>query len=124
MAIQYDIIVKGSLIHVVTTGYDESLSEVEAYGRAVMAACNEHQCTHILADERGLDYRLGTLDTYELAKYYAELVPSLIKIAIVCSPDDLHDAQFWETASRNRGLTVRVFTEIDEARRWLGLDHV
>jgi hypothetical protein len=119
MAIQYDIKAEGHGIYVKATGFDESLAEAQAYGQAVINACREHQCTHVLADERQLEYRLTTLDTYELAKYYLSVIPNLVKAAVVCNPDNLPDGEFWETATRNRGLTVRVFTEMDEARRWL-----
>ena len=32
------------------------------------------------------------------------------------------DAEFWETVTRNRGVQVRVFYNIDDARAWLGLN--
>ncbi len=121
MAIHYKIEVEDRIIHVTTWGFDESLKDVMAYGQAVIEACREHQCTHVLTDERKLDYNLSTIDTYELAKYYAGAVSSLVKIAIVCSPDNFVDGKFWETVGQNRGLTVRVFTDVEQAHRWLGI---
>ncbi|MFM8332326.1 MAG: hypothetical protein ACKN9T_11615, partial [Candidatus Methylumidiphilus sp.] len=74
---------------------------------------------HVLCDERKLDYRLGTFDIYEAAKFLAEQVPRAAKAAIVCNAKYIEDARFWENVAVNRGLSVRVFCDIDAAERWL-----
>lgn len=119
MTISYDIQVEGDLLYVTASGSDESLEEVQAYGAAVVEACREHSCRRVLADERALDYRLSTIDTYDLAKYYSKYVPHVIRAAVVCSPGDLEDGSFWEVAVQNRGLLFRVFTDFEQARAWL-----
>jgi hypothetical protein len=119
MSIQYSLKPEGDLLTVKTRGFDENLQEVEQYGLAVLEACKEGSYSRVLCDETELEYRLGTLDTYQSAVFLANHAPRLIKAAIVCNEKFVKDAQFWETVAVNRGLTVRVFKGIGSAREWL-----
>jgi hypothetical protein len=121
MAINYEIDTLDNLVFVRSTGYDENLEEVVAYGQAILEACVSSGCNRLLCDERGLEYRLGTADIYDHANMMAERAPALGRAAIVCDPACGEDAEFWETVAVNRGLMVRMFMDIDEARRWLGV---
>lgn len=121
MAINYETHVEGDILHVTTSGFDESLEDVIAYGEAVMAETTKHGCTRILVDESDLDYRLDTVDTYNLARYYAKTFHVAAKVALVASKENLEDAKFWETTIRNRGGLCNVFTSKDKAKAWLGL---
>lgn len=119
MAIHFATTVQGDTLFVKASGYDESLAEVEQYGLAVITECLKHGVTRVLCDERELEYRLNTFDTYEAAGVVAEHAPHVARVAIVCQPRMLPDALGWETFAVNRGLTVRVFDDLDEARNWL-----
>lgn len=121
MAIHFTTQVEAGVLIVRATGFDESAAEVEAYGFSVIAACKEHGVTRALCDERDLEYRLGTLDTYAAAVALSEMVPKVARVAIVCSPLFLSDAQFFETVAVNRGVQVRAFAGLVEARAWIGL---
>jgi hypothetical protein len=119
MAIQYTIASEGDTLLVSAAGYDETLDEVQAYALAVINACQENGCTRVLCDETALEYRLGTIDTYQSAQFVAAHGAQIEMVAIVCSPRFSVDARFWEDVAVNRGLTVRVFREGDAARMWL-----
>ena len=119
MAIRYEMTVEDDLLFVVASGFDVSLEEVQAYGMAVIGAAVEHQVTRILCDERELEYRLGTMDTFQAAKFLADYAPRVGRSAIVCNADSVRDARFWEDVSRNRGLQAAVFTDLPAARAWL-----
>ena len=119
MSIQFTTTIKDDLLIVRTKGRDESPEEVEKYGASVIEICKKKGCNKILIDERELKYNISTVDIYYLAKYYAEIVPSLVKAALVYNPAFKDDAKFWEDAITNRGLIVRIFTDIEQARQWL-----
>jgi hypothetical protein len=119
MSIQYVLQPEGDLLTVKTSGFDENLQEVEQYGLTILEACKEGNYARVLCDETELEYRLSTLDTYESAVFLASQAPRLIKAAIVCNPKFVQDAHFWETVATNRGLTVRVFKDVESARAWL-----
>jgi hypothetical protein len=111
--------VEGGTLFVVATGRDDSLDEVKAYGAAVLDAAAAHACTRVLCDERGLEYALGTLDTYEYAKYIAERSPLVGKAAVACGYGSESEGAFWEDVAANRGVRVRVFNDVGAARAWL-----
>ena len=119
MAIDYSVSVDGDLLTVKAVGYDETLQEVEEYGAAIVDACIANSCVRVLCDEFDLEYRLGTMDTYESAAYVADRAPHVARVAIVCGPDHFSDASFWETVAVNRGLTVRAFKDLRSAEEWL-----
>lgn len=119
MAINYTIEADDGLLRVVAAGKDDNLRQVKDYGFAVLSAALSSRCTKVLCDERELIYSLGTFDSFESAKYISELAPDIAKVAIVCRPENIEDADFWETVAVNRGLHVRVFKTLAEAESWL-----
>lgn len=119
MAIEYAIDSQGETLLVETWGRDESIEEVMEYGQAVIQAGIEKGCTKVLCDERNLEYALETIDTYEYAKFVAEMAPKVGKVAIVFNPQCSEEAKFWETVAVNRGVQVAMFRDMEQARRWL-----
>jgi hypothetical protein len=119
VAIHYSFFPEKEMLVVETSGYDENLEEVENYGLAILDQSIKLNCSKVLCNESNLEYRLGTLDTYKLAKFLALMVPHVAKAAIVCNEKFITDAHFWETAVVNRGLEVRVFNTTENARLWL-----
>jgi len=119
MAIAYSFHPEKNFLLVTASGFDESLEDTIGYGMAVLEASLEHQCTRVLCDERDLEYRLGTIDTFQLAETAVQAAPKLARIAIVTEPENLESASFYETVAKNRGLSVKVFQEMEKARAWL-----
>jgi hypothetical protein len=119
MSIQYSLKTEGDLLTVKTSGFDESLQEVEQYGMAIIEACLAGNHSQVLCDESELEYRLSTLDTYRSAEYLAAQVPRLARVALVCNEKFIKDAHFWETVAVNRGMMIRVFKNVESARHWL-----
>lgn len=119
MTIEHETWFKGDLLCVRAWGRDDSLEDVKRYGVAVLEKARLQNCTRILCDERELEYAIGTLDTYEYARFLAQKAPRVGRVAIVCRPEQIENGEFWETVAVNRGLKVRMYTDIDEARAWL-----
>lgn len=117
--IHYNFTQENDLLIVETSGYDESLEETLLYGQAVIEECNKRGVTRLFCIETQLEYRLGTFDTFELAKVASEHAKNMGRAAIVCDERNITDAKFWETVAVNRGLTVRVFKDVESARAWL-----
>lgn len=119
MTIAYEIHIEGDTVRVKASGIDESLREVQDYGMTIVKAVVASRSTRVLCDERELDYALDTLDTYEYAAFLASHVARPVKVAIVPKPEHLDDASFWEDVAVNRGMTVRIFRDMEEAEAWL-----
>ena len=122
MAITFQSEMQGGLLLVTASGRDENLQQVIDYGTSVITLAIESGATHVLCDERNLDYALDTLDTFQAAQAIAERAPKVPRVAIVCQPKFLEEGKFWETVAVNRALPVRVDTDIVRARAWLALD--
>jgi hypothetical protein len=120
MGIQHNMSVEGRLLIVEAWGKDDSLEDVKQYGLAIIEAAVAAKCTRVLCDERRLQYDLDLMDNYDSATYIAELAPKVARIAIVCAPAFADSAEFWETVVINRGLQLRFFNDMDQARLWLG----
>jgi hypothetical protein len=76
-----------------------------------------HNCASLLIDIRGVDGRLGVLETFTLVSSY----PSIqgLRVAIVDRPEYSSWFEFYETVSVNRGYHNRVFTDMEKAMEWL-----
>lgn len=119
MAIQYSFNKTGDMLEVETSGFDESLKEVKAYGYAVIVEAIQSNCKQVLCNELNLEYRLGTIDLFQSGKFIAENAPGVGKVAIVTTEKQLPEIKFWENVVNNRGLRLKVFSEVQEAKNWL-----
>ncbi len=119
MAIHYTVTVNGDTLVVTASGFDENAAEVQEYGLAIIRACLQGDVVKVLCNELDLEYRLGTVDTYQAAAFISAHAPRVGQVAIVSNPKYTEDALFPEDVAVNRGLTVRVFKSVDAATRWL-----
>lgn len=119
MAIAYRMTVKDGVLLVHASGRDESEEEVKQYGMAVIEKAVSSGVGRVLCDERALEYAIGTLSSYEAAKFIADAAPGVCRVAIVCSARNAGDGAFWENVAVNRGLNVRVTTDYAMAKAWV-----
>ena len=119
MAIEFDHRIDKELLRVKATGHDENLEQVQEYGLAVMRAALENNCTKIICDESDLEYSLGTFDIFELVKSLSEVVPKVVKVALIYKPTQFDDVKFWENVAVNRGVQVRIFKDQASAEKWI-----
>jgi hypothetical protein len=83
----------------------------------------QHSCFRVLADLRQASSAVSTLDLFQRARETAQHVsatniPSSYKRALVVG-DNVEDPRFFETVSQNREQQVRIFHDMEEAKRWL-----
>jgi len=71
-----------------------------------------------LVDIRELKGRFGITNIYNLVRDYPPERPRMM-IALVDIPEYAETASFHETTAYNAGLTLKWFTDINEARAWL-----
>jgi len=76
----------------------------------ILSDCREMEGGHTLSDLFGL---IGELQNVDVLRNMKE--------AVILSKDDdsAGNVEFWETACMNRGFKVRIFSEEEEARKWL-----
>lgn len=119
MAISFSFQLDNDILSVFAEGKDDHSQDVIHYAMAIRDEAIRQNTKKILCDERNLVYALGTFNTYEVAEFTSYNVPKVAKVAIVCNPENLSEANFYETVVVNRGLELKVFTDMEAARNWL-----
>lgn len=89
----------------------------------IMEMVKKNAILKVLLDIRELQFGHSVLQVFQRAKEMQEkrkkINTTSRRVAIVYSATLPVDMSFFETASQNRGLPYRVFTDINEAKEWL-----
>ncbi len=93
------------------------------YSQKVKKAVSQHDCRRFLNDLRGAELKLSTMDLYEIPDKSQSIFSStgtqgVWRRAILASRN-LADYRFFESIARGRGHNVKVFTDSNEAMKWL-----
>jgi len=97
-----------------------SIDDICASVDRLVAECISRKDKLLLIDWSRLETkRVSTLDRYRLATAAQALTQNLDKVATVIPPEMIDTEKFGERAAQNRGLNLRVFSELDAAERWL-----
>jgi hypothetical protein len=99
----------------------QTLKNNLALADSCVKACKENNLYRVLLDITGLGGQPGTLADYELAKILQswESVKTVIKVALLENESELAAGKFFETAARNRGINIMVFSDIKKAGEWI-----
>jgi hypothetical protein len=73
----------------------------------------------ILADAHADPGGIGLLDLHQIGELIAREIPRGCRVAVVVSKARLEMDRHLETVAVNRGVSLRLFTDIEEARHWL-----
>jgi len=119
MALDFTIDIDGDLLTVTTSGFDENVDEAVAYGQSVISSCVENQCRKILVNESEMTAALDKVSQYEMVQQLVSLVPYDLFVAFVVNEDNFEDTSFGVLVAENRGMHIKAFLQMDEAREWL-----
>ncbi len=97
---------------------DAGARVAEEIAAAILREVAAHPCSRVLVDIREVEGRLRVLDTFDLVSSYHSSAQG-IRAAIVDLPENRSWFEFYETVSANRGYHHRIFTDLEEAIRWL-----
>lgn len=121
MAYELKIKKEDDILRVTATGA-RSLDTILAMSKDVLTACVEKKVKKALSDVRELEGRLGTLEAFEIAdRHFPKMRdPNVItQIAIVDLKEFEHDYKFFEDVVVNRDFNLRIFSDPEEALKWL-----
>jgi len=105
-----------------------SLPVAETNFLEILAAVASEECFKVLVDGRLVEGDPSTIQRFLYGSFAAESVASHIRngkvaqtprFAYVLQEPVLDPERFGETVALNRGLWVKVFENIDDARAWL-----
>jgi len=119
MALDYKFCIDGKVLQVTTKGFDDSVDEAVSYGEAIIKSCVENQCRQVLMDETEMTASLGEVNQYQMVQRLLDQIPWGMDVAIVVNSKNYRETSFGVMVAENRGVHIRVFTEIESAREWL-----
>ena len=106
----------------VTAAGTRSFEAVLAMSKDILAALAENKVKKVLIDVRALEGRLGTIDSYEIVDQHFRKIQDrsvITHCAIVDLKEFEHSYRFFENLATNRGFTLRIFPDTDQALAWL-----
>lgn len=106
-------------LFVKATGKGYTMAAVQDYVQAVITEIQNVKATRVLCVETELTHELTGVDTYALGKLVSHYAADIEKVAITVSTADKPVEDFYELVTNNRGLTLRVFTDTEQARNWI-----
>jgi len=106
-------------LHAIVTGHN-SRENVTRYLEEIRRECAARGCRRLLIEERLEGPRLGTMDVFDIAADASGRTDGLLgAIAYVDVNADGGWMGFAENVAVNRGLPVRVFASVADAKKWL-----
>jgi hypothetical protein len=97
-----------------------TLVDLKGFADLIGTVCREEQRTHALVDLIDVTQELTFTEHLQLGVYVAERLGFLEKMATVV-PVAARSGNS-ERAAQKSGMHLRTFTDMAEARKWLGLD--
>jgi hypothetical protein len=109
----------GDKLEVVLSG-SVAADTLAALAGEIVALTRKQPTARLLVDVRGLEDRIGPVQTLRLIEDYPQDDASRTRrVAVLERPEQVAAHYFHETAARNRGRLLRHFTDAAEAARWL-----
>ncbi|HEX4332799.1 MAG TPA: hypothetical protein VH040_11720 [Usitatibacter sp.] len=88
--------------------------------REVYEACLANRKDSVLLDMRLDGPTIGTANIFGVVQERSGEGRGLRRIAYVDAAREPEKAKFAETVARNRGVNVRLFATVEDAKKWLG----
>lgn len=109
---------KGEYLYVKYTKPYELASFI-ALMKEVADACHQQDVHKVLVDVRGMTGKIKFAERFQVGEAGAELFRGVAQVGIVYRKEEIN--WFAETVGVNRGANVRIFAEMEKARKWLGI---
>jgi len=121
MAINYKSEKRKDYIYLIGEGVEDGLEENKQIHQIIVNACKDHNCNRVLIDDRRVIYTASIISIYQLAEYYVkvDLPRQIHRAALVADFKYKETNDFFENVSRNRGINLRLFYDIEKAEEWL-----
>ena len=121
MSYELTIREKAGYLHFLVTG-ENSPETVRGYLSEIAKTCQERNCPTVLIEENLQGPGLGLLDIFQISSQGSNQAwPHVRRIAYVDANREhsAADMKFAETVASNRGLNIRLFSNVQEAEQWL-----
>ena len=90
------------------------------YLEEIFRECQTRNCNRILIEERLEGPRVGTFDVFQIATEGTNRAHGYFKAIAFVDVNAQGDLmKFAETVALNRGMPVKVFSSVSDAKKWL-----
>ena len=96
-----------------------TMKEHKEFRAEALTALADTGWTKILIDTTQASPKMSILDDYEFTSELQSHLPSELRTAILYRADEAKRYQFIEDVARNRGVSLRTFTDESQAFAWL-----
>ena len=111
---------KDEYLHVEASGAFDSANAKE-FIRQILEACHQHDLWKIFVDIRKMEGPIPIMDRFELASFFAAEHAASVRLVVLESREQVPDDKFFETVAGNRGASVKVVSDLEEAWEYLEL---
>jgi len=122
MSLQLEIEEKPDYL-VATFSGTGNLYEVTRQFPSMAGECRSRSKSRLLINIAGAQMDLSVLDRYAPGRSAAVFGRNGIRVAAVGTPEQLDPQRLAEVVANNRGVTARVFADVENAVEWLLKDH-
>ncbi len=86
---------------------------------AMIEAGGQLQLSKALLDCRAMTGEIHIIESFQVAKYSVKMIGFISKIALVGREDQMFPDNFVENVAVNRGVNLKIFTDVEKAIDWL-----
>jgi len=86
---------------------------------AMVEVCGQSQISKALLDCRNMTGEIQIFESFMVVKYGMKMIGFISKIALVVREDQMFSDNFVENVAVNRGVNLKLFTDLDKAIDWL-----
>ncbi len=115
---RFSVEVHENYVHATVTG-EHKAEHALRFLREAYEACMENGKDSVLLEMRLEGPTMGVGNIFSVIQQRTEPGRELRRIAYVDGSRDPAKAKFAETVARNRGVNVRLFATVDDAKKWL-----
>ncbi len=86
---------------------------------AMVEACSHARISRALLDCRNMAGEIQIMESFMVAEYGIKMIGSISKFALVGREDHMFPDNFVENVAVNRGINLKLFTDVDGALDWI-----
>ena len=101
------------------------LAAAKEFFQQILSACKKHNISNVLYDCRLAEGAFSTMERYNYGAYIADAIRKsgvVPRFAYVGTEQHIDPDRFGETVAVNRGVVLKVTTDLCEALDWLGVE--
>lgn len=120
MDLKIKILKRDPYLHAAISGEFNLADFKKVYQQVIDSSVRLNQ-PRVIFDTRSMSGEISTMERYEAAVWIAQNQKARVRMVFFVSLDQIYPDKFAETVAINRGVQLKVTTDMEEAMQWLGI---